>query len=547
MAAVSPLHAFDNQLWEKLLAFVKVDTLWALVLTGDRKVVTECIRATRSLAMSCKTIECYILSRALVQNLESLTIFLPSRKGVRSKNYPRVLQMVSSGSLTELVFSDVNSAGLHFTLPPTLKKLSILTIGSGAFKSLSLGKAKLVHLRLEHSYKNERQTPFCQWLIDILAIPSAATLEHLTVRSRRPVSMDLSQHLLLSSVLFNRNCVLPTAPFLPPPGVRKLTLEDRSDETLNVGNIISLFGPSLVKVKLDTMFLLPKVLDISRFGQIESLEIRPFHHSVSVICAPSRHLHIAFTDLPEYVINNGPGTVSITGFCLPLRNGNLPAASVLNHLDWSTVKSIKLQYYQSYGAQNVDYSILGQAHNLTTLHILNDTMQSYAARDGPRFMQQFPQLCTLRWHMDNEVCSNLSPSGFVLPTSVTYLEVRACGEFSTLSDSEHLHLLDWMRHAPKTIYLRQLPLIPKIVDLCNDANSSLRLLDYECDSCIFITTIWSDHTPTFAPSPHLNKTKLSFFGCEDDATIQTLKKVFGSFYCEPEDSKVVILYTTSED
>lgn len=534
----SPLHVFDNQIWEELLRYLTAKSFCHLILTGDKRVSAGCICGIRSFRMSCETVECFILSRALVTNLKSLTIELPWNDASCKKNCPIVLEMISSGCLTELTLTGFNNTGMQLTLPPTLKKFAIMEVGDRALITLSLGEARLSYLCVQLSRPPAASQSYCQRLIDTLVLPSAETLEHLEFQVTKPVALNLSKHLVLSFVSFNICCLLSSVPFVASPATNVLVLKSHDRIATKVQNVISKFGPSLTDVRISFIDL--QTLDISQCDYIESLTV-PHYTNLSLTCAPNKHLRIVCTDQPKCVINNGPGTITIACSRMILYGGHIPPG-VTRHVDWSTIKSVVLNYATDYTvAQNVDYSPIQQAVNLTKLGIRNDTLESFASRNLGHFLQFIAKLAVFEWDMNAEICPIIATLNVVLPTSVTRLRIEIRGRL-VVSDSELVHLLDWMRHVPSTLELVRFPFIPKIVSLCNDATSKFHL-EYVSDTSTSWPSIWSDDMPTFVPSPHLSCATFKFIhGGSNHTIVKTIHKVFGSLCPKPGNSPAVILY-----
>lgn len=532
-ASSSPLHTFDNQLWEQLLHYLDIQDLCQLVRVGNNKVSAGCIRAARELTISCETVECLILSHALVQNLRSLVIHVPCHGTVSYKNYPHVFEMISIGHLTELTVEGSNTALLHFTLPPTLKKLAMNLTGTDTFESLSLGEAKLSHLHVENSFI--QNASHCQSLVDCLVTPSSPTLQHLVILFHKSVTLDLSNHAHLSFVSLDLNVFIPPNHFVPPPSAAKAVLRGDSVAEATIQRAIAVFGPSLVDVTLNILLDdLPK-LDISAFDHIESLTI--LLGAVPVVCAPAKHLRIVCENQPHYIINDGQGTVSIESSHLILIGGNFPDDSVLNNLDWSRVKLIDLHYLV--GAPDthpVDYSCLRRAVNLQKLILYGDTMYNFAARNGPHFLELFPKLVDLDWEMDLELFQSLTPSGMVLPTSVTHLKIEMFGQ-NDMQDCDAVHMLDWIRHVPKRLWLSQLPFVSKMISMCNDATSVLDFNYVSYRGIVGSNAFWTDDVPTFAPSRHVKSASFRFFDPLNNEGV--FQKLFGSYYCNPDSNHMI--------
>lgn len=535
----SPLYAFDSQLWERLLFFVAGDDLCQLVLAGDSKVSTKCITAIRSLSVTCKAIECHILSRALASNLKTLKMAL-SGIGNRIKNVLHVSHMIHHSNLTELVLQQINPDFLQMTLPPTLKKLYIESSQNKTFKHLSLGNAKISQLRINHTHNGYSTVAFCDWMVHALVLPFAATLENLTFSFPTPVAIDLSSHTLLTCLSININYFSSFPMIKPPPLVRELILTGDHCKAGHIQSAISAFGQSLKNVTLDILQIHFKTLDVSEFGHIELLKMS--EGIDTIICAPTTHLRIVCWNHPSQVVNRGSGSVVIQSKSLILLGGDFPNRSVLEVIDWSRIKDVELSYSGIYGyciAPNVDYGPLRQAINATKLFIRWDTMEGYVARDGPRFLQVFPQLRQLEWTLDAETCINLALSGFSLPASLKSLTINFSAK-NVLSDRELIHLLDWLKHVPEKVCFMHFPFIPKIVSLCNDTTSLVQL-NFVCVGGIS-TSIWTDDAPIFAPSPNMVQASFIFYGCSQEMQVPLLQKIFGSNLCNVDKGRVQVIY-----
>lgn len=563
----SPLYAFDDQLWEQLSSFLPRQDFCQLVLTGDKRTLAKCIAATRSLTISCKTVECFILSRALMNsNLKSLMVtpegnkvvyrggsklgsvrVVPADSTTAGKNYPHVLKMISASCLTQLIFIGRNNPHIQLTLPSTLQKLVIRSIYDQSFKSFSLGGAKLVHLHLEQSRWSRVSEVYCKLLADQLIVPSVATLEHLTFRLPEPVHLDLSGHLLLTCVSVNINCLFMPTPFIPPPAAKKLVLVGVfTDNTIDIQRPLSTFGSTLVDITLEMQVVGLEILDISSLGHIESLNMSTC--AIPLVCAPNRLLCITCSRQSFHVKNKGPGTLRIQTTCLVLRGGSLPPKFVLDSLDWPLINHIELDYSEDHILHpNVDYGPLRQAINITSMAIVSgDTLVSFAARDGPRFLQMFPKLAKLEWEMNMSLCASLTSSGFVLPASVQNLSIYTF-DHGVASERQLLHLLDWLKHIPQRLELNSFPFIPRLISLCNDATTPFRLI--YCSNDDMNSAIWTgDGVPIFLPSPHVTKASFVLYHCSGDTETQVLQKVFGPLYDDPDsDGEILISYRTTSN
>lgn len=537
----SPLYIFDNQIWEQLLGFVCRQDLCQLVLVGDKRVSAACIQATRSFSTSCTTIECIVLSRAMNTNLKSLKIVAPGTS-TSFKNYPHAINMIAHSSLTQLTFIAQNIPRVTVSLPPTLKKLVITCIGDQSLDHISLGEAKLSHLHLGPSRKSFAGLAYCKSLVDNLIMPSAATLEHLVFGFLKPVQLNLSSHSLLTSVSLGIDCLLTFVPFISPPSAKELILTGSTLNAKKIQTALSTFGTTLVDVTLNMSLVSLETLDISSLGHIESLKIPS--STVSIICAPTKHLCITCDRQPNHISNKGPGTLMLRSRCLVLRGGSLPHHSIVDILDWSFVTYIRLDYSTDYPLDlNVDYSPIQRATNVKSISIVSgDTVSSFVARDGPRFLQAFPKLESLEWDMEMKLCASLTASGFVLPPSVTHLRIYTFG-FADAPDWEPLNLLDWMKHSPKKLELDNFPFIPKVISLCNDATSIFEL-EYSCNQFMDVA-IWNNNL-TLLPSPHVNQASFQLY-CANHTQAQVLQRVFGPLYCDPDiHGEISILHTVPD-
>lgn len=546
-APYSPLHVLDSQLWEHLLPYIKKKGLHRLILAGDKKTLSGCFRSIKSLQMSYKTRNCVLLSLAVQFNLRSLSIV--SSQGVPKQNLARTVPMIAGSNLIKLELNSVDCGDLHLTLPATVKNVVIICVSQKALQSfVTLGEAKLSHLHLEHKSLGYR-TSYIASFVNNLVTPSAETLECLTFLFPVIVPLNLSNHLLLSNLsLQNYHLRMPFI-VAPPPAAKGLVLMSMSCTASDIKNTISTFGCSLTMVKIDVPHITSETLNIAGFGNIEVLEFTHDQRPMIITCAPNHQLRIICACQPTHVYNNGPGSVLIESKKLVLFGGVPPSLFVLNHLDWSGVQSIDLDYLDLNAsqddqiAQNVDYGFLRQAVNVRSLYIKNDSLQSFAARDGPRFLQIFCKLATLNWQMDFEVCLNLTCSGFVLPTTVMRLRLEALTTAAT-SDNELIHLLDWVRHTPRHLSFVNLPLVPKMIVVCNDATSPLRF-DFISTCGIQICNIWT-HAPVFAPSTHVSHATFNIFDYPTEIKTKVVQNVFGSHYDTPlpnNDRYTIILYT----
>lgn len=521
MAAVSPLHAFDNQLWEKLVNLVETQDLSRLLQTGDKATATKCLQAVHSLRISCKNGEGYLLSRALMANLKSLSIIVLSYHNVSKQTVQHVLQKIAGTNLIELELHDLDGGGWQLTLPSTLKKLDI-AYHMGQAPSVTLGEAKLSYLSVYDPNLAKERASSCNLNVAKLIMSCAATLEHLSLLHSGSIPLDLSNHALLSNLTLHTDQLLPEHGFVAPPAVKRLDLMSFRLPTAYIQQVLSMFGPSLVDLTLSTTFAPLQTLDISEFANIEVLKFA--HSVVPVICAPNSQLRIVCPRQLPSIRNNGTGSVSIQCTTLHLHKDILQA-DVMNHVDWSLVQHIHLLYRRDgSAAQYVDYGCFIQASNVQSITIQFDTLETFAARDGHHFLQMFPKLVKLEWDMDHELCMNLTSLGFVLPATVTNLELQKCTD-GNATDLELHHLLDWMRHTPNKLDLVDIPLVPKMITICNDATSKLRFrYKSHCDS-IRNLSIWAN-APVFAPSIHVKQAKFCLCDAPSESKTRIMHRIF---------------------
>lgn len=472
-------------------------------------------------------------------NLEILTIISVPRAVT---NFEAALQEITHSHLTELKLVNLNQVYSKLTLPPTLKKL-VVKSGGQVFIATP-GEAKLRYLHVENLILLPEHVSSWNSNVNTLVMSSVETLECLNLRYPGFVPLDLSKHVFLSTVSLDAKRLSLEDGFVAPPATRTLHLTGRSHEAAYIENILQMFGSSLVDVKLHMRLSSPKMLDISQFGNIETLKL--VDDGLTVTCAPNNHLRIVCPHQLPHVINKGQGGVSIETKSLLLRNGLLPSGSVLNHLDWSLIHSIHLNYseYSFPNIGHVDYGPLSQAINVRSVRIQNDSSKYFAVRNGAYFLQMFPKLGILEWEMDNQVCFNLTPSGFVLPNTVTHLQLMMHG-LNVATDDELIHLLDWMRHVPSKLSFTHIPLTPKMIAMCNDATSPLQF-DYKSHKSITNSAIWTD-APVFAPSPHLSRAIFHLFDEPSNKKTRIVQKIFDSHRLDPDVDRYTVILHVAED
>ena len=557
MSVVSPLHVLDSQLWEKLLSFLNVNDLAQLILTKDKKVIAECVGVTRSLDITCRTIECFLLARSMNKNLKTLKIFIPDRKkgkgltlkkgkGVKFKNFGTVLKMLPRANLTKLSFSGIKSANVQFILPPTLKTFCLDSVGSKTFKSLSLGEAKLSALTINVPHRYRGIPNLCQSFVDALVTPSADTLEELTFFSEASINiLDLSRHSLLSDMSLDTSGFTTSTTFVPPPSLQRLFLRSFSVGVTRFQQVLSSFASSsfLATVSIDAVLQLrpDDVLDLCALPHIQMVDIHRCHHTI--VCAPVKHLHIKCPRTPERVVNHGSGDIFIQSSILTIVDSILPMT--LEHaFDWSSLKKIEFCYSSGGNAimPSVDFSPLLRAVNLNSLSIRNDTLPHFAARDGPNFLKHFAKLTRLDWFMDWDVCVNLKPNFIYMPPSITDLRVKLNNMDKNAMQEELMHSLDWIRDGPRCIVLTGFPFIPRVMDMCKHSKH-LEALAFGNIHHIVPAAFWQKDNMSFEPSAHLKEALFEFYETSSiDGGLELIKMIFGERFYVPDEAEFLNIH-----
>ena len=480
--------------------------LCTLLYTGDKRAMLVRLQAIRLLKLTLDKKEYPLTVLALRTNLDSLVLHQPSNTD-ESKLDWRVLPLITTSHLTTLVFYDVTYRGaLPLQLPPTLTSLKLLS-GSLEIVRVSLNGAKLTYLCINHNNPSQHGSTIAVSLIKTLVMPCVSTLEHLDFRGYAPVPLDLSGHTRLTVYALDIQQLL-SKDFVPPPAATTVYISGHVG--IIIHQIFSVIGRSVTTLSFRLARVSWSSLDITDYGHLELLDVEYFNNGI--ICAPNGSLRILCRQPPPYVINRGPGRVSIEASKLVLFNGKSPHTSALQNINWSCLNSVELDYAND--RQHTDYSPLAQATNINRLAITGDSLEGFAARDGFTFFQHFARITQMDWHIKFEVCLNLVHGGIILPPLLANLYVAIEADWAItetmkqMSPSQLLPLLNWLNPVPKKLVLKNFPLIPRAIDLCNQA-SPLQ------DFCFlsFIHTATSDtlvNLPTFTPTPNLQKVDFRF-------------------------------------
>lgn len=494
---MSSVHCFDVQVWSNIFCFLNATHLEQLILAGDHKVSKECIGAIRCLSVTCLPLECFVLSRAIVANIKSLSITTWMVRG----NVERILDWVAKSRLEKLSLHTILGA-FQLVLPSTLKKLRITGHIIGDYP-LMVGDAKLSHLKIDIDPANLPEV--AQNYVELLVMSSVETLESLSLGYDTPTARDMSGHKRLS---------------------RFKTDLHRFAVNLYFEPTLSFFGSSVVHLTLDGPPLDILCLDISHYGHIQLLTI---YSLAKVLCAPNNHLDIMCQFPPRTITNRGKGTVSVKSEHIAFRMGNLPEPAIIQMLSWSHLQHLHFEYHE-YAPMtfiDTDNSVLGMAVNVKSLFINSDTYGYYANRDGAKFFALFPKLQVLHWSMTFDLCRQISASRFCFPPSVTDLAI-------TITDNTLQNpfgaaaLFDSMKHVPQKMVLSGLPFMPCIISLCNRSPSPLQL-EYKCSMASNDPETWEeDNTPTFVPSRHVRSATFEFGPQWRGKSL--LNRIFGSLY-----------------
>lgn len=514
---MSSVHCFDVQVWSNIFCFLNVTHLEQLILAGDHKVSKECIEAIRCLSVTCLPLECFVLSRAIVENIKSLSITTWMVRG----NVERILDWVAKSRLEKLSLHTILGA-FHLVLPSTLRKLRITGHIIGDYP-LVMGDVKLSHLKIDIDPANLPEV--AQNYVELLVMSSVETLESLSLGYDTPTAQDMSGHKRLSR--FETDLpYFAVNQYKPPPAVHHLTVKTVCCHLYSIESTLPFFGSSIVHLTIDGKLLGISCLDISHHGHIRVLTI---YSLAKVLCAPNNHLDIICQFPPRNIINRGKGTVSIQSEHIAFRMGNLLEPAIIQMLSWSHLRHLHFEYHE-YAPMtfiDTDNSVLSMAVNVKSLFINSDTYGYYANRDGAKFFALFPKLQVLHWSMTFDLCRQISASRFCFPPSVTDLAI-------TITDNTLLNpfgaaaLFDSMKHVPQKMVLSGLPFMPCIISLCNRSPSPLQL-EYKCSMASYDPETWEeDNIPTFVPSRHVRSATFEFGPQWRGKSL--LNRIFGLLY-----------------
>lgn len=536
----SPLYRFDVQIWENLIVYIDSFSLLQLLNTGDERIMRDYVRTIRRLEFV--TVPFYSalqLDRCStappVKNINGYYDMTSDRdpsKKPKKQNHSqttlsRLLECTMSANLQCLRLdsfsADISSStdmtllcklptsqllilqlkywavGHPLHLPDTLTCLQIDTLwwnrdidnfvaGGPKICSLALRKVSCAQsldtdVVLDATFKN-------------LVQPFARTLKYLNWALHDNYALDLHNHTALSHLAVTPICLENLVQFGVPPSLKSiLPLYGSSfGPAPGVQTLAHFTRLKLLNLSQLKLTLYPQ-LDISQSPSIKLLTLS--NHLSFVKCAPTKKLQIVTPRCPKQINNDGPGIVIISCdvYCVEDQLDLL----LIPMLDWQSLDTLILNFDQTVLSASLDYEPFKLAKNISRLNLFRDNVDRFGTRDGVSFLTHFPKLSALSWSLDANLFISLEALGFLLPDNIQSLTMRLTSRPTVCSN------MGWLQHTPRNVTFEGIPLVPRIVDMCNNATTPFNL-HLECS---IEQVNWRD-IPIFQPSTSVQSAKFRF-------------------------------------
>ena len=509
--STSPLYRFDVQIWERLIVYIDKCVLLRLLGIGDRHIMQKCAGAIRRLdyvdivefsgsllldhfspcspppmettngyfdlrcgdswtdagqELGHQGLQSLLLELALSANLECLGLDCLSMSTLASPMDTTLLNLLPRSNLTILQLEHwVVRQRLHLPSTLTCLQIAVLRWDSTFDAQFVIGDAKLRSLLLGRmSSRTLDSDAVLEATFDCLVNAHVNTLEYLNWGLSYTFAFHLHRHLALRHLAVTSDCLVALLHLGVPPRVTHLSLHPSVSSTYVDPKIFALFEHLEVLNLSELATTYPYILDISKSPGIRVLKL--VDQASAVECAPVQDLCIVASSALERIYNTGIGKVTLS--CDEFIMDHDADLSLMALLDWQTIQSLTLDYLQ--GPTNLDYGPLKQAINVSQLDIWHDNLYHFRLRSEVSFMACFANLCMLSWKLDADLYTSLDDLGFVLPPTISVLKMSLTNRPTAFDGN-----MKWLRHVPKLLNLQGVPLVPKIVSMCNSATVPLSL------------------------------------------------------------------------
>lgn len=432
----SPLYAFDSQLWDCLTPYIPDKSFNTLLLTGDKRVIKLFVPTIKRFIVQHPMKEGLVLSLSLSCNLQELRI-IDLENVFYHRNGVRLLNMISDSKLKSLIFDLRLDAKMMLVLPATLKRLEILGLYWPSYTPqcdyIDLNGAQLEHFALNCQPELRNEIWPIHHLVDRVINQSFKTLISLRWDLDVLFPLQLDKHTSMETLFVYGGQL--NQDFVMPPNLCRLVPIGFFDvnqmftylaTTTSATSIVHLdlshaFSPTTGIISISSLSKLERLT----YKKEQDISVDPeLQVMPSITCAPEGHLVIECHAQPLSLNNVGPGNISIKPERLVWIDNHLPPNNVHEAICWPNLKSIVLQCSKT--LKHSDYEILRQAVNVQEISITGDTLATFARRDGYTFLHMFPNLKSMHWFLDLELCKIIICCGFAIPTHVdhVYLQLR---------------------------------------------------------------------------------------------------------------------------